>query len=337
MENFLKQMFCSDKKIVNIVYITDESFVMPTTVSITSLKVNKDKNVVYKIFVISRNLSAESKEKIKMLESGSFIIEFREAAELSKYEDALNIERHVPRTAVLKFFIPEILNELDKVLYLDGDIIVQSDLSECYDTDISDFYAGVVKDIITVNSKDDHLAKLQFPYEFYFNSGVLLMNLNKMRDEHIPAKLIEYRVNGFNMFMDQDALNMVIGGNVKYLSFKYNMLNVFLEWWDSQRLAKFYEMPLDTSRFKNYENAVILHLGGEYKPWLFNLEYLTDLYRHYYMLSPYKFDYHPILNPVQREKKTLKPLQKIFSVSNDYEHKLVCLFGIKMRFKRNFL
>ena len=80
MENFLKQMFCSDKKVVTIVYITDESFVMPTTVSITSLKVNKDKNVIYKIFIISRNLSAESKKKIKMLNTASFIIDFREAA-----------------------------------------------------------------------------------------------------------------------------------------------------------------------------------------------------------------------------------------------------------------
>ena len=335
MENFLKQMFCSDKKIVNIVYITDESFVMPTTVSITSLKVNKDKNVVYKIFVISRNLSAESKEKIKMLESGSFIIEFREAAELSKYEDALNIERHVPRTAVLKFFIPEILNELDKVLYLDGDVIVQNDLSDFFSTNITEVYAGVVKDI--ENDEWEHSVWLEFPYEHMFNSGMMLMNLNKMRKNNISKKLIDYRLNGKNFFMDQDALNMVIGASVKFVDFKYNMLHLFIEHFSKEKLEEYYGVPFENSWIENYKRAVILHIAGSYKPWLFNLEYLTDLYRHYYMLSPYKFDYHPILNPVQREKKTLKPLQKIFSVSNDYEHKLVCLFGIKMRFKRNFL
>ena len=300
MENFLKQMFCSDKKIVNIVYITDESFVMPTTVSITSLKVNKDKNVVYKIFVISRNLSAESKEKIKMLES-----------------------------------IPEILKELDKVLYLDGDVIVQNDLSDFFSTNITEVYAGVVKDI--ENDEWEHSVWLEFPYEHMFNSGMMLMNLNKMRKNNISKKLIDYRLNGKNFFMDQDALNMVIGASVKFVDFKYNMLHLFIEHFSKEKLEEYYGVPFENSWIENYKRAVILHIAGSYKPWLFNLEYLTDLYRHYYMLSPYKFDYHPILNPVQRGKKTLKPLQKIFSVSNDYEYKLVCLFGIKMRFKRNFL
>ena len=335
MKNFLKQIVCSNKKIVNIVYITDEGFVVPTTVSITSLKVNKAKNVIYKVFVISRNLSAESKKKIKMLESTSFIISFREASDFSEYEEALNIERHVPRTAVLKFFIPEILNELDKVLYLDGDIIVQKDLFEFFSTDITDNFAGVVKDI--ENKEWKHSVWLEFPYEHMFNSGMMLMNLKKMRENNISEKLIDYRINGKNFFMDQDALNMVIGKNVKFVDFKYNMLNLFIEHFSKEKLEEYYGVPFENSRIENYKNAVILHIAGSDKPWLFNLEYLTDLYRHYYMLSPYKFEYHPVLNPVGRVKKALSPLQRIFSVTNDYEHKLVCLFGIKMHFRRNYL
>jgi len=272
---------------VPIVLITDENYVMPTSVLITSLIVNKNENTCYKIYIFTTNISEQSKNILSSLQSKEIEIVLINNFSIEKYNDVLEKHRHVSKNAIIKFFIADILICENIVLYLDSDILVFGDLYNLYHLNIEDYYAGVVKDVITKRGKNNHLKMLNFPFDAYFNTGVMLMNLSKLREEKLSNKLIDYRINGYNIFMDQDAFNMIFGENVFYLSYRYNLLHVYVAWWNSKQLADFYKEKVPQKKIDIYKNTLILHLGGPYKPWIFNIGYLSRLYLEYYHLSPY--------------------------------------------------
>ena len=135
------------------------------------------------------NVSEENISRFKQLEKNDFRIKIIELNdEYKKY----NMEGvSASATAMYKFHIPQILKEIDKVIYLDGDIIVNSDLYELYSIDLSNKYVGVVKDICGAIKR--HYRSFIKNKIFYFNSGVMLLDLKSMRYLNISSKLIEMK------------------------------------------------------------------------------------------------------------------------------------------------
>ncbi len=271
-----------------VVFICDENYAMPTTVAITSLKCNKSSGVSYNVYVLGVSLSEESKAKFEVLSDTDFEVKVLERELSEEQRNVVICRERVTLAALLKFDLPIIFNQYDKLIYLDSDIVVQKDLLPLFEIDIENQYAAVVKDTMTVRGKNAHLKMLEFKPEAYFNSGMLLLNLKKMREEDIPDKLLQYRLNGKNKFMDQDALNVVFDGNVKYVSPYYNLLNCFFEWQTIDELGKFYGVEFPHRRSEVFRNATVLHFGDKKKPWQYKMGYLSKLYMRYYNKSPYK-------------------------------------------------
>ena len=191
-------------------------------------------------------------------------------------------ELHVSPAALYKFDIANIFPDIDKMLYLDGDILVRKDLSELFETDISGCYAAVVKDYKPMTYDPPQTHKLGVPqHTAYFNSGVMLMNLDNLRRDDIYRKLIDYRKNGVNFFMDQDALNVAFGEKVVYLPLKYNIMSSVMGHFSGKQIQKYYQ--LDTAdKEKMYAEASIVHLCTKYKPWEYsNVPFADEWYTHY--------------------------------------------------------
>lgn len=279
----------NENKKVHIVCITDENYSMPTTVSITSMKLNKKESSIYTIHILANNISSDSENKFLSLSDENFTIDLIKVEQDERFKTFKkgDGDLHVSPAAILKFKIPQILNNVGKVLYLDGDTIIQGDLRDLYNTNITGKYAAVVKDILSERNPK-HLKFLKYKNKFYFNSGMMLLNLTKIRKENITEKLIDYRLHGINHFMDQDALNVVFKENVVYVSPRYNFLNKFYDWWDGERLSVFYMENMADRAKTAYKEAVILHLGSHEKPWIYDMGYLTRLYKKYYKRSPYR-------------------------------------------------
>ena len=274
---------------VHVAFITDENYAMPTSVALTSLKINRDKTTKYMIYILANDISDESKSKLLMLEEENFKIKIisvkvdEKFSKLTKKDGDL----HVSPSALIKLRLPNILNKVGKVLYLDGDIIIQEDLLDLYNTDIKGYYAGVVKDIISERNPN-HMKNMGIRHKYYFNSGMMLLNLTKCRKDNMVKQLLEYRENGKNHFMDQDTLNYVFKENVKYVSYKYNYLNKFHDWWGGERLSIFYGEVIPKDKIESFKSAVIIHLGSHEKPWIYDMGYLSKIYKKYYNKSPYK-------------------------------------------------
>ena len=124
------------ENLVHIVMITDDNYIMPTYIAIKSMFENKKLNSKYKINILTNNILEKNVNILTSLSTTNFEINIINKTEIVDNIGSLNQERHVTPTAILKFFIPEIFKDLNKILYLDSDIIVQKDLSELYNIDI---------------------------------------------------------------------------------------------------------------------------------------------------------------------------------------------------------
>ncbi len=307
---------------INIAMITDNNYVKNAITAVTSIALNVKSISTDNIYILVNNVSKENVELFKLCQKQfeNIRLNIVDCSNYSLKLEAIKESRHVTKSAIIKFFIPDILSDLDKVLYLDCDIIVQKDLSELYNTDLNRKYAAVVKDTVSLSVGKD-----------YFNSGVMLLNLKKMREDDIPQKLLNQKLSQDTFYMDQDALNEIIGNNVKYVSCKNNFLNIYLDNFSIDELSKLFQEQLPTSPEEIYKNCVIIHLAGPLKAWKYDLGYCSELFKNYWNKSI--FANKPL------KLKRCAPcslLQTIFSIKNttDKKYKVISVLGIKIYISR---
>lgn len=290
------------KNNINVCFITDESYAMPTGVAIQSLIENASKKSRYNIYIVAVNLDEKSIKNLKKLQTNKCRIIIKQTENI--YADINTKHPHVSKAALLKFNLPNILSNLDKVLYLDGDILVLNDLSELYNTDLNNKYAGVVKDMAGTVA-EGHAKRLN--HQDYFNSGMMLLNLEKMRQDNIAERLLDYKLyKDIKHFMDQDCLNYVFQENVIYVSPMYNWMASNQTEFTDEKIKDFYKLKqydLDNIRKK----TTVLHLTNRKKPWNSCDVIGSDIWHKYYKDYQFKIDKYGYV---------LKKIKNLF-----YEHK----------------
>jgi lipopolysaccharide biosynthesis glycosyltransferase len=172
--------------------------------------------------------------------------------------------------------------EVERILYLDPDILVINSVRELYDTDISGFlYAASYHDMIPVKGINKIRLKA-YELDEYFNSGVLLMNLPLQRERDSRQEIIEYIEKNKNRLIlpDQDILNTLYSKEIKKLDeIKYNY---------DVRHYQYYKFLSDGEMDISYimRNTSILHFCGKKKPWQSKYAgVFGPLYKHYEILA----------------------------------------------------
>lgn len=244
---------------MNIALCTDENFSIPALVCITSiLENNKDEECHF--YVLTDYLSEKARGKFDKL-SAFYSCETQIITIDKHCFNGLTVSERFPVSMYYRFLLPEMLPDENKVLYLDCDIIVRKSLKEMYDTNLDSMSIAAVvgqsfDDIFTENL-------LQISTK-YFNSGVLLMNLDYWRRNNIANKLIEWiKSNPEKCTLpDQNALNKVLEGTVVYLDYTYN----FQEGWFGEMSRKVHFKKWDLIR-KIAQDPTIVHFCEAEKPW----------------------------------------------------------------------
>lgn len=267
------------QKDIPVVLHTDNNYVVPAIVTIISMLINKYKNTNYKIYVLGNKLNKENKEIFKSIK-GVDVIDH-----ISQFNRFEGTHQHVSSTDLFKFDLPLVFPQYDKILYLDVDMIIQHDLSELYDTDISQYYAAAVKDMHGMISGKHHN---RLGLKNYFNAGMMLLNLKKMRQNNISEKLIDYKLHkDQGYFMSQDALNYVFNENVKYIGPQYNYMAPNFQRYTKESIKEFYEMNEADYQYM-IQAAHIVHLTDKKKPWKYKSAWGANLWAKYYYMSPLK-------------------------------------------------
>ena len=113
-------------------------------------------------------------------------------------------------------FIPLILPQCDKVLYLDSDMVILDDVAKIYDTDMEGKPSAAVPDVFSSILQEHSVEIGNLDYKKTFNAGVLLMDTKKFEEEKIREKCLRLLEEDYNrkirklIFADQDALNLVL-------------------------------------------------------------------------------------------------------------------------------
>lgn len=175
------------------------------------------------------------------------------------FKDYKTLEHISSSSSYYRFLIPKLINQ-DRVLYLDADIIVNGSLRDFYYSDLENTPVGVVRDYCTMQT-------FPFPYldesvsKNYFNSGVLLIDCIKWRNEEIVGILLETAKEYANqvLYGDQCILNMVLREKAKYYGFAENTQVKYIENIKQQCAVKSVNLE---------KQPIIIHYTAECKPWL---------------------------------------------------------------------
>jgi lipopolysaccharide biosynthesis glycosyltransferase len=266
---------------MNILVTLDANYLKPLKVMLTSLFINNpgEKITTYLMH------SSLTKEEIKEVENftkkhGQTLEEVRADPDL--FSDApvvkhFSVEMYY-RLLAYKF-LPE---SLDRILYLDPDILVINDLRKLYDEDINGYlYAAAYHDRASVREINKIRLK---PYEIdaYYNSGVLLMNLDEQRKRIKEEELFEFvELNKKKLILpDQDIINGLYSRKIKDIDETlYNF---------DARFYQYYKLTSKNKIDMDYviNHTSIIHFCGKKKPWHDNYNgKFHSLYKHYERLA----------------------------------------------------
>lgn len=241
------------KKTIPIFYACDDAFIKFAIVSINSLIKNASKDYNYDIHILHTNISEEMQKKVFELEEENFKISFNDVTSyLESISEKLPIRDYYSKTTYFRFFIAEMFKDLDKAIYVDGDTIIQGDISSLYNTDITDYYVGACHEqaMVQTDTYGTYVEKvIGISRHNFFNAGILLINCKEFRNRLVLNKFIEY-LNFYNFVVtqDEDYLNLICKDHVYWLDQRWNT-------------EIFGEIPYPI------EEANILHYIMTNKPW----------------------------------------------------------------------
>ena len=239
-----------------------------------SMKENKNSSSKYKIFVLAEKVDEDNVKLLNSLNGDNFEVNIINAE--NSLENINSANKVVSNSAYLKFVIPKLFQQYKKILYIDVDTIVLKDLSSLYNVDLGQTYAGVVFDYCV--SQYENREKL-FNLKQYFNSGIMLLNTDKILQDGLVEKLIDWVKNNAHKyrFKDQDAFNVCFNNNITPIEPQYNFFSS-LAYYNKKDYLKFYNIKESDI---NINNIAILHYAWK-KPWLYKGLKCEEYWHKYY-------------------------------------------------------
>lgn len=271
---------------MNIVFCTDNNYVMPCGIAIISLFEN-NKDTEINIHIIGSNISDVSENILKGITDkyGAQIFFYSiEEKDLKKFDQVPVGSQHLTSSCYTRLFLANILpHHIEKIIYLDCDLIILDKLSELWNTNINGFSVAGVIDSPTFLAKTYEELKYSDKYP-YINSGVLLINLKYWRDNDVITSFLMYSQNNYEniRWNDQDIINGVLHNSILLLSIRYNIHHFFFK-------RRFDVDEYKKDREHALRNPVIVHFTNPAKPWFKESDHpMTDKYLEYKKISPWK-------------------------------------------------
>jgi Lipopolysaccharide biosynthesis proteins, LPS:glycosyltransferases len=254
---------------ISIAVAADEGYAQHLAAALVSAAVHLPPSARACFYVIDGGLSPVSRRLLEDTVS-AHRVRIRWVGMPIRFLDGIRAGGHLSAATYYKILVPELLRRyaIDKVLYLDCDVIVLGDLTPIWQEDLRDYALAAIEDIGGQCRKKELAIPLSHPY---FNAGVLLFNLRKWREERLTDRVLAYAaMHGERLlFHDQDALNAVLHGEWLELPPEWNLQS---------------NMLTANQRKVGLRRPIVVHYTGASKPW------------HYDNVHPYRNEYYRYLN-----------------------------------------
>ncbi len=303
------------KRNINIACGTDKNYLQHTAVMLCSLFEN-NKNFFFEVYIFTdakRNITKEFSDFVNDYGHKVNII----VVDNDRFKK-LPLRPGYPYAAYYPLFIPELLpKELEKIIFFDSDIVINKEISELWNINIDKKPIAAVRDYLVLKSPTqlsrlNNILKIK-EYQ-YFNSGVLVFNLNLLRNDNFTEKCLCWAYENYNEIehVDQDVMNAVIAGKWLRLPPKYNA-SYFLNDEDSCFSKIWSQSEVMEARKK----SVVTHYLGHCKPWHYQCKYEVGKYLKYLKKTSWRdFKY--------KERNIFSFVEKHFA-NNYYIRKILSL------------
>ncbi|MDR8394652.1 glycosyltransferase family 8 protein [Aliifodinibius sp. S!AR15-10] len=205
---------------VNVVLAADDNYAMQLAVTMFSILRNLNKMSCLQLFILDGGISSKNKNKIKRIFKNNNQKKNHSIIWIKPDLEKLNNlpTKGKPRAIYLPLLIPEYLpDQCNKVIFLDSDLVLESDITKLYKHDVEITPLWAVRDLLiqTLSGKDGIKSYKEIggtEKSPYFNSGVMLINLDYWRREKVTSGAIDYiqEYKEETRFHDQEALNAAL-------------------------------------------------------------------------------------------------------------------------------
>ena len=211
---------------IPIFFTIDNGYAPFLAVALNSAIKNSNPKICYKAIVLHQDLSETNVKRLKALETENFKIELTPMkANFDALDDRMSNRLrcdYFTLTIYFRLFIPAMFPQYDKGIYIDSDVVLTDDIAKLYSIDIGDNFIGAcndlsIADIPPLVAYTENAVGVK--KEEYINSGVLLMNLKKMRECDLEGHFLNL-LNTYHfdsIAPDQDYLNAMCNGKIYYL------------------------------------------------------------------------------------------------------------------------
>ena len=248
---------------IDVAFSTDDNYVKYLKIALSSILANKARGDELFFHVIHAGLLDKNIENLSYLVDSFGNISFYKVDEKEFSPYMGSCIPHITTATLYRLKLASIL-DVERVIYLDCDVIALSSLGKLFSADIKDYQLAAVPDM----GHEIHMERLSLPRVargFYFNAGVLYINLQKWREDGLEEELFSYLLKNWQNcpYNDQDVLNAVFLGKALSLPIKFNYIFLAASW---QYKMKNEVIP---------KNTVIVHMAsasafkGEYPDMFF--------------------------------------------------------------------
>jgi lipopolysaccharide biosynthesis glycosyltransferase len=285
---------------MNIVCATDDGFVQHCVIMLVSVLRNNSNVSVY---VISEGLNEENISKIRNeveINGGNFHFVLIDKNIFENFPmPELGQLKHISIATYYRLFVDALLPiDVNRVIYLDCDIIVRKSLEQLWNVDISDYALAAVSQ----PQSDEDCKRLGYdPSYGYFNAGVLLLNLAFWRKNSISNPILQLLSNNDSriMYHDQDALNLVLHKMRLPLSPIWNMTYPYFVYFLTRQMCSDSEKKMIDQYSKTIKREIqdptVIHYSSFPKPWELNCYH------------PRQSDYYDYVKLSQNFRKVYEP------------------------------
>ena len=256
-----------------------------------SILANSASDDIISFFLLDGGVTKEGKQQLASLKTiHNFEIEYIVPQLKEKLEGCPDIS-YYSMNAYSRLLLPELLPDVDRILYLDCDMVVDGSLADLWNTDLEGRSLGVAIDTDHIVRKASrYYRRLNLIGNWSFNSGMLLMDLKRIREKKLFQKTISWIAANRQSLKcpDQDGLNVLFKDDKKKVSVRYNFIHKWnfaahLSIKTIQRIRK-----LNHDFADSMEHPVIIHFIGTNKPTDYAFTGTGDLYWKYLALTPWR-------------------------------------------------
>ena len=305
---------------INVFLAPDNNYVIHCSVVMASVLLNCDSSSNINFYIADGGLSDENKNYLRSLNKiRDFNIYFPDVTKFDFSDFPLNRKHIKVSSTYYRLRICEILPEdVEKILYLDCDVIVEHDLKELFDIDMGENIVGVVEDESGISNS------IRLGLDFYSNSGVILFNMKEIRKFNFYEKCVDYfyKNKALIKFQDQDILNGVLNNKCLKLPLNWNVSPLVFK--DNDVWKQY------TGIYDKIQAALepkIIHYTYIPKPWQKKCTHpLKDEYLKYLQFA--NKDYY------EKLKGNITNKRKLFSVVKNGTYYEVRIFGRLIKIRR---